>query len=97
MSLDYNRVLHSFLNSQPRTIGNYSTNGTILLYYSSPILQRHADGRISFSLCGKSSLTARRRINDFFQTAGLSLRLSHRAGTTYLNDSPILSTDRIYL
>jgi len=97
MSLDYNRVLTAFLTAQPLRIGAYASTGDSLFYLQSEILRRHADGRVSFSACGRPSATAKRRINDFFAAIGRPDRGTIRAGQFRLNDSPISATTRHFI
>lgn len=97
MSLDYNRVLFAFLSNKSCKIGVYTSTRDSLFYYDSEILHRHPDGRISFSVCGRPSLTANRRINDFFSAIGRQDRVAVRNGQFRLNDSPISATERHFI
>lgn len=94
MSQQFSRVLHAFLSNQPARAGQYSTTGETLFYYSSPILLRAPDGTISFSCCGRPSVTAKRCINTFLETIHHPARLSTRKGQLFWGETPINGTDR---
>ena len=97
MSLAFNRVLQSFLCQVPRRIGNYTTDGITLHYYSSPLLIRHEDGQITMSLCGRPSLTAKRCLNEFLQAIGRPERFHSVKGQLLLGQVPVSASDRIPL
>ena len=97
MSKDYSKVLQSFLCQTPRRIGNYSTDGATLHYYSSPILVRHDDGQITMSLCGKPSMTAKRCLNEFLQAIGRPERFHSTNKQLLLGNTPVSASDRIPL
>lgn len=94
MSQQFSRVLRAFLSGKPARAGHYSTTGETLFYYSSPILLRAPDGTISFSCCGRPSVTAKRCINAFLQEIGRMERLRTSKGQLFWGETPINGTDR---
>lgn len=94
MSAQFRRALLAFLHGTPARAGNYSTDGTTLHYGGSPLLVRAPDGKISFSLCGRPSLTAKRCINIFLQSIGRIEAITTRKGQLMWGSTPINSTSR---
>lgn len=94
MPAQFRKALRAFLLGEPARSGNYSTNGETLFYVCSPLLLRAPDGTISFCLCGRPSLTAKRCVNTFFEAIGRTDKLITKKGQLHWNDRPITSTDR---
>jgi hypothetical protein len=90
-------TVKAFIAGRSRTVGNTTTDGTVLLLHGNRIAERLPNGSIVATLSGWGSVTTRERLNGLCQELGLG-RLFHQSKhVQYFRDAPVSVNDTVVL
>jgi len=90
-------TVEAFVAGKSRTVGNTTTDGTVLLLHGNRIAERMPDGSIMATLAGWGSPTTRERLNGLCESLGLG-RLFHQSKhVQFFRDKPVGVNDTIVL
>ena len=90
------KTVSAFLAGKSCTVGNTTTDGTVLLLHGNRIAERMPDGSIMATLAGWPTVTTRERLNGLCRLLGLG-GFSQSKHVQYYNDKPVGANETIVL
>ncbi len=91
------KVVGAFVEGCSRTVGNTSTDGTILLLHGNRIAERMPDGSIVATLAGWGSVVTRERLNGLTELLGLGRLFSQKDFCQFYGKTAIGSKEEVVL
>ncbi len=90
-------TVEAFIAGRSRTVGNTTTDGTVLLLHGNRIAERMPDGSIMATLAGWGSVTTRERLNGLCDLLGLDRRFSQHKYVQYYGSHQVGVNETIVL
>jgi hypothetical protein len=92
-----NDTVIAFLDGRSRTVGNTTTDGTVLLLHGNRIAERMPDGSIVASMAGWGSVTTRERLNGLCELLGLGRPFHQNRFVQYYGSRPVGVSESVVL
>ena len=90
------KTVSAFLSGESCTVGNTTTDGTVLLLHGNRIAERMPDGSIMATLAGWPTVTTRERLNGLCRKLDLC-GFSQSKHVQYYGSKPIGANETIVL
>ena len=90
-------TVEAFVAGHKRTVGNTTTDGTVLLLHGNRIAERMPDGSIYATLAGWESPTTRERLNGLCEVLGLGRPFWQQRFVQLYGSRPISPNETIVL
>ena len=90
-------TVSAFLAGKSRTVGNTTTDGTVLLLHGNRIAERMPDGSVMATLASWPTVTTRERLNGLCELLGLKHGFRQIRHVQFFGDRPISSDETIVL
>jgi len=90
-------TVEAFLAGKTRTVGNTSTDGTILRLHGNRIAEKMPDGSIVATLAGWGSVTTRERLNGLCRLLGMGCMFGQCKFVQYYGSRPVGVNEEVVL